>query len=239
MKAIILAGGLGSRLKPLTDDTPKPLLLIKGKPIVERCIDNLAKHDIKEIILSIGYKAEKIKDYFGDGSRFNVKIDYNIEEVPLGTGGAVKDILKKFGINEDFVLVWGDNLGDFDFTKLKNAHKKNDGIITMALTPREDVENFGVAKLKGLKIAGFVEKPKREEAPSNLINAGAFILHPSALDILPEGKSSIERECFEILSREGKVYSFKHKGYWFPTDTLEKYNFAEEEIGEFIKNYNN
>src|SRR3989338_1884649 len=140
MKAIILAGGLGSRLKPLTDDTPKPLLLIKGKPIVERCIDNLAKHDIKEIILSIGYKAEKIKDYFGDGSRFNVKIDYNIEEVPLGTGGAVKDILKKFGINEDFVLVWGDNLGDFDFTKLKNAHEKNDGIITMALTPREDVE---------------------------------------------------------------------------------------------------
>jgi mannose-1-phosphate guanylyltransferase len=230
MKAIILAGGLGSRLKPLTDITPKPLLPIKNKPILQRAIENLAKNGIKEVILSIGYKAEQIQDYFKDGSKLGVSIEYNIEKELLGTGGAVKDIIKKFNINEDFVLLWGDNLANYKIEEMVKKHGENKAEITMALTKREDVENFGVASLIGDLIAGFVEKPNRVEAPSQLINAGAFVVNPAALDILPEGKSSIERQCFEILAKEGKVYGFKHEGYWFPTDTLEKYNFAEQNL---------
>jgi NDP-sugar pyrophosphorylase family protein len=234
MKAIILAGGLGTRLKPLTDATPKPLLPVRGKPIIQWGVENLAKYGINEIIFSIGYKAEMIKGFFGNGERLGVRIYYNIESEPLGTGGAVKDIVKKFSISEPFVLIWGDNIADFNISEMIKSYERNNAWIAMSLTERDDVENFGVAKLEGEKIAGFVEKPKKEEAPSKLINAGAFIVSPSALDILPEGKSSIEKQCFEILAKEGKVFAQMHKGYWFPTDNLEKYNFAEQEIGRYI-----
>jgi len=235
MKAIILAGGIGERLRPLTLETPKPLLPIQRKPIVQRCIENLKNHNINEIILSIGYMGDKIKNYFGNGEKLSVNIQYNNEEIPLGTGGAVKEIIKNFNINEDFILVWADNLADYDITNLIKQHIKNNCPLTMTLTTREDVENFGVVKLEGDKIKGFVEKPKRENAPSTLINAGAFIVNPSILNILPEGKSNIERECFEKIVLDEKIAGFEHKGYWYPTDTLEKYNFAEQDIKKYLK----
>jgi len=229
MKAIILAGGRGERLRPLTDDIPKPMIPVRGKSLIEWCIKNLKKNGLEDIIISAGYKAEKIKEYFGDGSKFGVNITYYVEKEPLGTGGAVKLIYRD--INEPFVLVWPDNLGDYNFRQMIKDHKRNNAVVTMALTEREDVENFGVAKLYKEKIVGFVEKPQREKAPSNLINAGAFVISPEAIDILPEGKSSIEKDCFERLSGEdGRVYAFIHKGYWLPTDTMEKYNKAKEEF---------
>lgn len=228
-KAIILAGGIGERLKPLTDKTPKPLLPVNGKPVVQYVIENLRRCGVEEVILSIGYKADKIKEYFGDGSQFGIRIGYCIEDEPLGTGGAVKKASE--GFEEPFILVWGDNLTDVNFEKVYDVYKRNNALVTFTLTPREDVEHFGVAELDGEKIVRFVEKPKREEAPSNLINAGAFIIDPSVLDILPEGKSNIERECFEKLAgRGGDVYAYRHTGYWFPTDTLEKYKKAEEQF---------
>jgi mannose-1-phosphate guanylyltransferase len=146
----------------------------------------------------------------------------------LGTGGAVKQASEKAG--EEFVLIWGDNLMDIDVKKLIEQHKEYNGLVTMALTPREDVENFGVATLEGNKIIGFVEKPKREEAPSNLINAGAFIVNKKSLDILPIGFSMIEKQCFELLAKQGMVYGFTHVGQWFPTDTIEKYEKANKEF---------
>lgn len=226
--AVILAGGLGTRLQPLTDTIPKPLLPIQGKPLLEYIIQNLKLHGIKEIILSIGYRAEQIKNYFGNGSKLGVKINYCIEERPLGTGGAVKEAAKD--INEPFILVWGDNLMDIDYTELYYSYLQNKKIIAMTLTPREDVENFGVVELKGKIILKFVEKPKREEASSNLINAGAFIINPKCLKILPEGKSSIEKDCFEKLASKGEISAYIHQGQWFPTDTIEKYTKAKEEF---------
>src|SRR5208283_426772 len=141
-------------------------------PIMQHAIENLQKHGIKEITFGISYYAEKIKEYFKDGKEFGVDISYSIEEKPLGTGGAVKQAAKD--IKEPFILLWGDNLTDINWREMIEKHKENSAKITMALTKREDVENFGVAKLENGKIAEFVEKPKREEAPSNLINAGAF-----------------------------------------------------------------
>ncbi|MCK5347623.1 MAG: nucleotidyltransferase family protein [Candidatus Heimdallarchaeota archaeon] len=228
MEAIILAGGLRTRLRPLTDNTPKPLLPIKGRPIMQYAIDNLKRHGVDDIILGISYYADKIEGCFGDGKDLGVNIRYSVEESPLGTGGAVKQAAED--INEPFILAWGDNLMDINWKKMIEEHRSNNAMITMALTPREDVENFGVAKLEGNKILLFVEKPKREEAPSDLINAGAFIIDPEALDILPEGKSSIERDCFEKLAEKGVVYAHIHEGQWFPTDTLEKYKKADEEF---------
>jgi len=230
--AIILAGGVGERLRPLTNETPKPLLPIKGKPIIEHAINNFRKYGIKHIILSIGYRAEKIKDYFGDGNKFGVKIDYCIEKEPLGTGGAIKEASKN--IKETFIAINGDNLSDFNWLEIEKSHRKNKAKITLALYPVEDVTHWGIVELNGEKIVRFIEKPKKEEAPSNLNNAGGYVIEPEALKILPEGKSSIERDCFEKLAKEGVIYAYIHKGQWCPTDTLEKYNKAEKEFKPVI-----
>lgn len=224
--AIILAGGLGTRLKPLTDKIPKPLVPIGDKPLLQHIVENFRKYDIKNIILSVGYKTEQIQEYFGDGIKFGVKISYSTESLPLGTGGAIKKAAE--GLKEPFFLQWGDNLMNIDWSKMEKEFIQNKTPIIMALTPREDVENFGVAKLEGNIIQYFVEKPKREDAPSNLINAGAFMIDPRVLEMLPEGKSSIEKDCFEKLAPQGKISAYLHHGQWFPTDTMEKYLIAKD-----------
>ncbi len=222
--ALIVAGGLGTRLRPLTEFTPKPLLPIHGKPIIEHVIKSLKKHGVRNIILSIGYKAEQVEKYFGDGASWGVSISYVLETEPLGTGGAVKLASKCIG--KPFFLLWGDNLMDVNFSRMEREFLSVGTPLIMALTPRDDVENFGVAKLDKNKIITFVEKPKREDAPSTLINAGAFIIDPVCLKFLPEGKSSLEKDCFEKLAPQGKIAAYIHQGQWFPTDTLEKYHRA-------------
>ena len=226
--AIILAGGLGTRLRPLTNDTPKPLLPVKGKPILQHIIEHLQQQGIKKIIISIGYKAEIVQAYFGDGSKYKVQLSYSVENEPLGTGGAVKQAAQH--LSKPFFLIWGDNLMDLDYHEMYTSYLRHAPQVTMALTPREDVENFGVALLQEHKIITFIEKPKREEAPSNLINAGAFVIEPSCLQMLPEGKSSIEKDCFEKLAPLGEISAYQHQGQWFPTDTLEKYSLASVEF---------
>lgn len=226
--AIILAGGFGTRLRPLTDTTPKPLLPVKGKPIIEHAIENFRRHGITNIVLSIGYKADIIKQYFKDGKQFGVKISYCIEREPLGTGGAVKEASKNIG--GTFVVVNGDNLADFNWAEMLKEHKNNRAKMTLALYPVEDVTQFGIAKLDRNKIVDYIEKPSPDKAPSNLNNAGGYVIEPGVLDMLPEGKSSIERDCFEKLAKTGVVYAYIHKGQWFPTDTLEKYNLANEKF---------
>jgi len=229
MKAIILAGGLGTRLRPLTDATPKPLLPIQGKPIIEHAIENFKKHNITDIILSIGYMSDKIKEYFGDGSKWDVNISYCIEDKPLGTGGAIKKAAE--GIKDDmFLAINGDNLAGFDWTDIINSHNRNNAQVTLSLFPVEDVTQFGIAELDGEIILNFIEKPTIEEAPSNLNNAGGYVISLAVLKMLPEGVSSIERDLFEKLVKDGTVFSHQHNGQWFPTDTLEKYTKADQEF---------
>jgi mannose-1-phosphate guanylyltransferase len=228
MKAIILAGGLGTRLRPLTETTPKPLLPIKDKPIIEHAVLNFKKHGITDIVLSIGYKADLIKEYFGDGSKWGVNIDYSIEDSPLGTGGAIKKAAS--GVEGTFLAINGDNLADFDWTEAIKSHKENNAKITLSLYPVEDVTQFGIAQLDNGRIVKFIEKPKVEEAPSNLNNAGGYVIEPESLNILPEGVSSIERDCFEKLAGQGVVFAHIHRGHWYPTDTLEKYKKADESL---------
>lgn len=226
MKAIILAGGLGTRLRPLTDEIPKPLLTVKGRPIIEHAILNLKKHGIKDIILSVGYRAEKIKEYFGNGEKWGVNISYFVEDEPLGTGGALKAAAR--GISETFVAINGDNLADFNWREALGEHAKNKTKITLFLYPVEDVTKFGIVRLDGNKVIDFVEKPAVERAPSNLNNAGGYIFEPDALDILPEGVSSIEKDCFEKLASLGAIGAARHESQWYPTDTLEKYKHADD-----------
>ena len=223
--AIILAGGLGTRLRPLTDTTPKPLLLVAGKPILQQVIENARKYGVRSIILSIGYKAEQIQEYFKTGAEFGVHLSYSVETEPLGTGGAIKQALG--GIHQPVFIVWGDNLMDLNYHQLYQQYCKQATTVTMTLTHREDVENFGVARLQGEKVIAFVEKPARERAPSNLINAGAIILDPAGFSSIPDGKSSIEYDFYEKL-KPGEITAYIHPGMWFPTDTLEKLEEADK-----------
>jgi len=232
MKAIILAGGLGTRLRPLTENTPKPLLPVKGKPIIEHALLNFKKHNITDIIFSIGYRADLIKEYFNDGSKWGLNIEYCVEDEPLGTGGAIRKAAG--GIKETFLVINGDNLADFNWSGLIDTHKRNNAKVTLALFPVEDVTQYGIAELDGEKVLHFIEKPTKEEAPTNLNNAGGYVMEPDVLEILPPGFCMIEKDCFEKISPQGNVFSYRHNGQWFPTDTLEKYYRAEEEFNPFL-----
>lgn len=227
MRAIILAGGEGTRLRPLTYNLPKALIPVQGKTLTEHVIDVLKKLDIDEVILSIGYMADKVKDYFGDGSKFNLKIAYAVEKEPMGTAGPLILLPK---INETFIMVNGDNLFNLDFKKMLELHKKNKATATIALTKVEDVSHYGVARLEGEKILEFIEKPKKEEAPSNYINSGYYILEPEVFDIV-KGKdfAMMEKDIFPKLAKEGKLFGYKDDSQWFDTGTLENYEKVKKE----------
>jgi NDP-sugar pyrophosphorylase family protein len=223
--AFILAGGKGTRLRPLTDKTPKPMIQIKGKPILEYVIELLVKYHIKNAIIALGYKGEKIKEYFGEGEKYGINIEYVTEKKPLGTGGPLK--LAKNLLVEEFLMFNGDNLTNINLNDMHAFHKKNNAFATIALSSVNDPKNFGVIELEGNKIKRFIEKPSKPE--SNLINSGTYILKPEVIDLIPKGFSLIEKDVFPKLSEQGKLYGYVYNGQWFPTDTIERYEKAKRE----------
>lgn len=231
-KAIILVGGEGTRLRPFTYELPKALLPIQGKPMVQHVIELLKSHGITEILLSIGYKGEQIKDYFGNGSKFGLDIKYIAEKTPLGTAGPLR-LAKKY-LTETFFIVWGDILSEIDLTDFMHFHKNNEGLATVALTNVDDPSRFGVAAMKGSKIIEFVEKPTKNEAPSNLINAGMAIIEPEVIDkyVPKEGKAMVEYDVYPRLAADGKLYGYPFQGQWLDTGTHEAYEKAIKEWGK-------
>jgi len=229
--AIILAGGLGTRLRPLTDETPKPLIDVQGKPLSEHVLDFLKKFGVKQVYFSVSYKSEKIMEYFKDGRDFGLKIDYLIEKEAMGTAGPLL-LLRSQGKmpKNDFVMINGDNLFDLDLEKQYHMHKANNAVVTIALTFVEDPSAFGVVSLQGNHILQFVEKPKKEDAPSNYINSGYYILSPSVFDYLP-GKNfaMVERDVFPKVAEDGKLLGYKDPGQWFDTGTLEQLEKVRKE----------
>ncbi len=229
VKAFILAGGLGTRLRPLTYEIAKLMIPIHGKPILEHWIELFRKHNVQEIILSIGYKASQFMRYFGDGSKFGVRLRYIIEEKPLGTAGSLR--LAKNLLRERFYMCNGDNLfSDMDLATLYNFHTSKGMLATIALKEVEDITGYGVVNLEEYKIKRFVEKPLAHEAPSKLINSGLYVLEPSVIDLIPEGRAvSIEREIWPVLASREQLAGFLFQGQWFPTDTWERYEKAFRE----------
>lgn len=220
-KAVILAGGKGTRMRPLTYEIPKPMIPVKGKPLLQHIIDLLRKHEIRNAILSTGYMSDKIKEYFGNGSKFGVNLDYSEEKEAMGTAGALSLIKEK--LNETFLMFNGDVLSDIDLEDLIRFHEENGGVATIALTPVDDPSRFGVAKMKGDKILEFVEKPAKGKEPSKLINAGVYVLEPDILKLIPRGRSMIETDVFPKLAKKGKLFGYHFDGQWFDTGTVEAY----------------
>jgi NDP-sugar pyrophosphorylase family protein len=224
-KALILAGGKGTRFKPITDEIPKPMIPLQGKPIIQHTIDLLKKYGIREIYISVGYKADKFKEYFGDGSKFGVKINYIEETEPMGTAGPLK--LAKEYLNETFVMCNADELKDIDLIDMCLFHKENGAKATIALTTVNDPSAYGVAKMQGAKILEFIEKPANP--PSNLINAGLYILEPEVIDMVPEGFCMVEKQIFPNIAQDQKLYGYHFTGQWYDTGNLERYAKALKE----------
>jgi NDP-sugar pyrophosphorylase family protein len=202
---------------------PKPMIPLKGKPLIQHIIELCRKYEIREIILSVGYLGDKIRDHFGDGSHLGVDIKYVEEREELGTAGPL--LLAKEYLKGPFLMFNGDVLSDIDLGDLISFHTEQNGLATIALTQVPDTSSFGVARLKGHRIVGFVEKPKSGE-DSKLINAGVYVLEPEVLGYIPKGKAMLERDVFPKLSDEGKLYGYPFDGQWFDTGTPEAYEKA-------------
>ena len=230
-KALIMAGGFGTRMKELTQNTPKPMLLLKGKPILEYSIELCKRYGITDIAISIYHFGDKIKQHFGDGSRFGVNIVYVEEKEPLGTGGALR--LFEEWLNEPFMMCNADELKDINLDEMYKHHMISNATATIALTNVEDPSQYGVVDLEGNKIKRFVEKPKKEEAPSNFINAGLYIIDPEAIKFIPDGYTMVEKDLFPKLASMGRLNGFKFVGQWFDTGTIERYANTEKNWNGF------
>lgn len=222
-KAFILAGGKGTRMRPFTYEIPKSLIPVQGKPLLQHILDLLRRYEIRDIILSTGYMGDKIREYFGNGSKFGVNIAYIEEKKEMGTAGSLN--LARDLLDDTFLMFNGDVLVDIDLHDFIDSHAKNDGIATIALKPVRDPSRFGVAELRGNKILRFIEKPKAT-VKSKLINAGVYILEPEVIDYVPEGNVMMETDVFPKLAKEGKLYGYPFEGQWFDTGTHEAYEKA-------------
>ncbi len=222
-KAIILAGGKGTRMRPLTYEMPKPMIPLKGKPLIQHIMELCRKYEIREIILSVGYMGDKIRDHFGDGSHLGLDIKYVEEKEELGTAGPL-NLARKY-LDGPFLMFNGDVLSDIDLSDMISFHTEQKALATISLTQVPDTSAFGVARLNGNKIVGFIEKPK-DGGESKLINAGVYVLEKEVLDYIPDGKSMLEKDVFPKLSSEGKLYGYPFSGQWFDTGTPEAYERA-------------
>lgn len=230
MKAIILVGGEGVRMRPLTNHIPKPLLPIANVSFLERQIGWLKAYGIDEVTLSLGYLPDAFQDYFKEHPIPDVRIDYVVESEPLGTAGAIKFAAGK--PDGDILVCNGDVLTDLNIDDLVSFHKSRSAIATIALTYVEDPSAFGVVPTHDNgEVIAFVEKPPKENAPSHWINAGIYILAPEFLELITSDlKVSIERETFPVALQKGSMFALESDAYWLDIGTPSKYLQANADM---------
>lgn len=227
MKVVILAGGLGTRLRPLTFSIPKPLLPVGEKPILEIILSKLKSYGLTDIIIAVGYKSELIKTYFGNGSKFGVDIEYIDEDKPLGTAGPLSSLKEKFEIKEPILIMNGDILTKLDFRKMVDFHIKNNADITVGIKEHEQKTPFGVIDLDENKIKNIKEKP----ILTFNISAGIYVLNPSILDIVPKNTSYQMPDLIKnAMDKDKKVLGYKINEYWMAVEHMGSYEDAIAEI---------
>jgi len=232
VKAVVLVGGEGTRLRPLTLSAPKQMLPIVEVPMIERVLGHLGAHGIDEAVLSIGYLPDAFLSAYPDGMSGGVALTYAHEPEPLDTAGAVRFAADHVGITETFVVVNGDVLTDLDVTALIEFHREHRAQGTIHLHPVPDPSPFGVVPTDfDGRVTAFLEKPSRDEAPTNLINAGTYVLEPSALERIPSGRRvSIERETFPAMVRDGVLFAMADDSYWLDAGTPSAFLEAHRDL---------
>ena len=236
MKAIILAGGFATRLRPLSCTRPKTLFPLVNKPLLQWVFERLARDGIDEAILAVNaLTAFYIRQQKPPKCGLKVRFSTDPPKKPLGTGGPIKKAENLIGHDEPFIALNGDIFADIDYKKLIDTHKKNKAIVTMALCRVKDPGNFGVVELSGEKIKRFVEKPAKGQEPSNLINAGTYVFSPEIFNYIPAGRAvSIEREVFPRIVDTKKMFGYCIDGLWMDIGKPREYLEANKTILDSI-----
>jgi mannose-1-phosphate guanylyltransferase len=224
MKAVILVGGEGTRLRPLTYNTTKAMVPVLNKPFLEHLLSYIKGHGVTDIILALSYLPHHIQGHFGDGAKMSLSLSYFIEKEPLGTAGAVKNA--ESYLDDTFLMLNGDVFTDLDITAMIEFHRERKAEVTIATTPVDDPTAYGLIETDADgRITRFLEKPSWEEVTTNMVNAGIYVLEPDILTRIPPQKNvSIEKETFQQLLAQGKLmYAYSSSAYWLDMGTPEKY----------------
>ena len=224
MKAVILAGGEGTRLRPLTCNVPKPMVPILNRPFLEHMLSHLSGHGVEHAILTMWYLPDVIRSHFGNGEGLGLRLSYTLEETPLGTAGAVKNVEDE--LDGAFLVLNGDIFTDLDLSAMARFHRDSGAMVTIALTQVEDPSAFGVVDMdESGRVSRFVEKPAPGEAPSNWVNAGTYLVEPEALAHAPGGEHHMfERGLFpKLLEMGAPVYGYRSNAYWADLGTPTSY----------------
>jgi len=232
MKAVVMAGGEGTRLRPLTTNRPKPLVPILGKPIAQHILEHLKRAGVDEVILTLYYLGDEIRSYFGDGSELGLKLIYSVEESPLGTAGSVKQA-EEYLKDDTFIIVSGDALTDIDIEKALASHRSTGAEATIVLQRVPNPLEFGVVLTEADgKIQRFLEKPSWGEVFSDTVNTGMYILEPSVFNLMEHGKAyDWSSDIFpEILASGRKIYGHTMEEYWCDVGSLDQYRIAQYEM---------
>lgn len=235
MRAVVLVGGFGTRLRPLTLQRPKQMLPVVDKPMIEWVAAWLGANGVDEVVLSLGYKPEAFTDAYPDGTCAGVRLRYAVEPEPLDTAGAIRFAALSAGLDtagETFLVVNGDVITDLDLGALLALHRARGAEATIALTPVEDPSRYGVVPIDGEgRVEAFIEKPDREHAPSNWINAGTYVLEPSVIARIPDGRRvSIERETFPAMVADGTLFALQSDAAWVDAGTPATYLSVQLEL---------
>ena len=237
MKAMVLAAGIGNRLRPLTDTCPKPMVPIAGRPLLEHVITLLRGHGFEQIAINVHHLPETVRDYFGDGSDWNVELTYSVEPNLLGTAGAVRKLAWYF--TEPFLIYYGDHLSNVDITALRKAHALTKCLATIGLIHRPEAGSSGIVELDSTRrVRRFVEKPTPEQIFEGfLVNAGIYVCEPEITDWIKPGQMvDFGHDLFPLLLARGEhLMGHRLRGQLLATDTLERYQEAisQVETGEF------
>lgn len=227
ISAVIMAGGFGKRMRPFTEDLPKPMLEVGGRPLLEHTIDQLCQSGINNVNITTHYRAEAIQKHFGDGADFGIRINYVPEDQPLGTAGALS-LLEPH--DEPILVINGDILTKVDFRSMLKFHQENNSDLTVGVS-RYDIQiPFGVVDTNGIVVQGITEKPQM----NFLVNAGIYLIEPSVLDDVPEGEPFDMTDLIQILSEKGgRIINFPIVEYWLDIGELSDYERAQNDIKGF------
>lgn len=231
MKAVVMAGGDGARLRPLTIGRPKPMVPLANKPVMTHILDLLRSHGITDVIVTLRYLATVIQDFFGDGSHFGMNITYVVEDIPLGTAGSVKHASAH--LDETFLVISGDGLTDFDLQAIVQAHKERDVLATLALTRVSNPLEYGVVVTNEHDyVSRFLEKPGWSELISDTVNTGIYVLEPEALDLIPDNVAyDFSHELFPQMLEKGiPIYGHIADGYWCDVGNIPEYQRATADL---------